>query len=347
MQQQRHTGLTLVELLVVIAIIAVLVGMLLPAVQSARESGRRISCANNLKQLGMALHQYHASNDRLPFSRNFIVAPGAPAAPGSINPIVRTWMVELLPFVELQNVHNSLDLSRSVSDATTSVLTGTSNAGLLSEVLVSLQVCPSNPHATTKRLFDGTARRLSSPQVQQSLVYGPCAGFAQIAGGSPDCFNLSGCQSGRNNIWDWGKRSTYGMFSLNSSTQISFADVRDGLSNTLMLCETRGELSNVRGLFTDLQGTSTSIRINTPYIDPTSLVYAGGNVLLSAPVPPPGAPWPQLDMRTTNTGAASYHASGVNVCMGDGSVRFLGDDIDFPTTYRLLGGRNDGTSSLP
>ena len=350
-------GLTLVELLVVTAIIAVLAAMVLPAVQSARESARRVTCATNAKQLGLALQHYHEMNGRLPFAYNEIVAANAPTAPGSVNgSTLRTWMIELLPYLDMKDVSGKYDATRNSYDGTTSSLTGTNNAGLLATMFVPQQACPSNPHAATMRLFDGQATRLNGPGTQQSLCYGACSGFAQLAFGSPDCVGKTGCQSGNNDVWTWGKTFTYGMFSQNSSTQISAADVRDGLSNTIMLCETRGELLNQRGLFSQLQGTTTSIRINTPYIDTRSnaLVHTGGNANLPTPAPSPGTsvgtspggPW-TLDPRTINSGAASYHSGGATFCMGDASVVFITDSIDFPTTYRLLGNRNDGTAVLP
>lgn len=345
---RRLHGFTLIELLLLISILVVLVALLMPAVQSVREGARRSSCANNIKQLGLTLHQYHASNNCLPFADNYITGTGAPSAAGSVNggtgsPInnERTWMIELLPFVETQNVSGKYDIATYCYNWSTSASTGTSNAGLLSSLFIQQQACPSNPYAVTKALIDGTSIN------QQMLNYGVCAGYAQLAGGSPDCFGLANCQSGYNDYWSFGRAYTYGMFSVCSSTQISFADVLDGLSNTAMLLETRGELNNYRGLFTRFQGTSTSIRINSIWINPKSLYYLGGNVSLSAPLPPPGSPWPLLDMRTTNNGAASFHPSGVNICLGDGSVRFLTEDIDFSTAYRQLGNRNDGVAVLP
>jgi len=342
MSANRSRGFTLVELLVVIAIIGLLIGLLLPAVQSARESSRRASCANNIRQLGLALHQYASSKGKLPFADNYISGANAPSATGSVDGgTERTWMVELLPFIEMRNIYDKYDITTYCYNGSTSASTGTSNAGLLSSLFIQQQACPSNPYAVTKKLIDGGSIN------QQMLNYGVCAGYAQIAGGSPDCFGLSNCQSGYNDFWSFGKTYTYGMFSMCSWTRISFGDVQDGLSKTLMLLETRGELNNYRGLYTRYQGTSTSIRVNSIYLNPTSLWYSGGNVGLSAPLPPPGSPWPLLDMRTTNTGAASFHPGGVNVCMGDGAVQFLSDGIDFPTAYRQLGNRADGGGSLP
>ena len=106
--RRRRAGFTLIELLVVIAIISVLVGLLLPAVQKAREAAARISCANNLKQIGLALHHYEGVHERLPPNREDL--PGRGDGPGSIGGA--TWTVLLLPFLEQDNVYRRWDLSR-------------------------------------------------------------------------------------------------------------------------------------------------------------------------------------------------------------------------------------------
>src|SRR5882672_10216620 len=95
--RKRRTGFTLIELLVVISIIATLVGLLLPAVQKAREAASRISCANNLKQIGLSLHNYESTFERLPPSRTSI---------GSA-----TWAVFIMPFMEQDNLYNQWNLN--------------------------------------------------------------------------------------------------------------------------------------------------------------------------------------------------------------------------------------------
>ena len=121
----RRNGFTLMELLVVIAIIAVLVGLLLPAVQRAREAAARISCANNLKQLGLAMHTYHNDNGRLP--------------PNRLDVGYATWAVLILPYVEQGDLYNRWDRTKTYYEQ--------SNVARLTPV--KIYFCPSRRSSTT------------------------------------------------------------------------------------------------------------------------------------------------------------------------------------------------------
>src|SRR5690242_18310009 len=103
--QKRRSAFTLVELLVVIAIIGVLVALLLPAVQAARESGRRMACSNNLRQVGIALHNYHDVTNCLPVARNQF-------------PLVHSALARILPFVEQGNLHQLVDYTQPLAATT-------------------------------------------------------------------------------------------------------------------------------------------------------------------------------------------------------------------------------------
>ncbi|HTN76322.1 MAG TPA: DUF1559 domain-containing protein, partial [Pirellulaceae bacterium] len=107
---RQSSGFTLVELLVVIAIIGILVALLLPAVQAARESARRMQCLNNMKQLGLAMHNHHSAKLYLPHSHyNYLDSTGSTPAPYSNKQDRRCWFHDMLPYMEQQNLYDDFD----------------------------------------------------------------------------------------------------------------------------------------------------------------------------------------------------------------------------------------------
>jgi prepilin-type N-terminal cleavage/methylation domain-containing protein/prepilin-type processing-associated H-X9-DG protein len=317
---RHHRGFTLIELLVVIAIIGVLVSLLLPAVQSAREAARRSQCTNNLKQFGLALHNYHDTEGCLPHSRG--LSTPAPNIPPTAT---FSGFARLLPYLEQRQVFDTINfllLPNAPENTTTQA------------VSVAVLLCPSEPQTTVPAGEAGVNYRFNEGS-GILFTYGP-SDLPTKANASMPAPN--------------------GPFFSVSRTR--FADIRDGTSNTAALSERlAGDFSNGQAtLNSDLFWTKTfpadldTAITECASIDPTNLTYQG--------VSTQGSPWiagstscvvgfadtPNRRScmfppgRILNV-ASSAHPGGVNTVLCDGSVRFLKDSIARPT-WRALGTRN-------
>ncbi len=204
----RRRGFTLIELLVVIAIIAILISLLLPAVQQAREAARRSNCKNNLRQLGLALHNYHDSHSAFP-SGWIGVTSGAHDIEGGSG---FGWGSMILPAIEQGNLHGSLDFQVAVTHA--------NNATEIGTVIATFQ-CPSDPKPDTWDNDDGDTFATAS--------------YAGVFGTHP----LHDCEAGGSNppLRTTGQCVSNGLFGHNTATRLR--DVTDGTSNTLAIGERR------------------------------------------------------------------------------------------------------------
>jgi prepilin-type N-terminal cleavage/methylation domain-containing protein len=312
-------GFTLVELLVVIAIIGVLVGLLLPAVQAAREAARRSACINNMKQLGLALHNINDAKGKLPFASNCTEWNGSTWAWWTTP--YRTWNCDVMPFLELQSTYERLNFNQHINNNNLSDGFTVGNSTVLNNKRLPFQECPSNPYATGCRKRDGGGfSEMGNSPVE---CYAPCNGPQRCDGKTNDCAADNTYCSVAGSDWN-NKAATAnpGMFGGRNAFQCKFSDVTDGLSSTIMLSEKRGDLLTWGGAFSgNFQGAPTGMRINSPS---TNLTNSG-------------------DYRN-NMGAGSYHPGGATFCMGDASVTFLTDNIDF-VLYNALGGKSDGIAA--
>jgi len=314
--QRRFTGFTLVELLVVIAIIGVLVALLLPAVQSAREAARRTQCQNQIKQLGLALHNFESLTKRLPH--------GSETASPIWGPSAHTY---LLPVIEQGNVFNQMNQGfahGASAETTTGASVVNHEAG--STVRPKIFKCPSEMNT-----FNG-------------FVYG----FTNYHTNWGSWVRIE-------NRWDGLFGTNFAPYSGGPARidAVRLAEVVDGTSNTLAF----GEVANGVGsdpktrdprrdcYLATRPGTPDPVAVRNQLLSMDwrtagtlsgwnwrgypwregSIWRNGFNTLLSPNKPcyRPGAEWWELV-----TPASSYHAGGVNVCLVDGSVRFIPDNID-------------------
>jgi prepilin-type N-terminal cleavage/methylation domain-containing protein/prepilin-type processing-associated H-X9-DG protein len=314
----HRLAFTLIELLVVIAIIAILIGLLLPAVQKVREAANRSTCQNNLKQFGIALHSYHDTNGRFP-------PGGRMSASGDWNDDKGTWMVYILPQIEQENLFRQIPNI----DTTYNPLGVARGISTFNSARVKMFRCPSDGN----NLGEGVSNYAGSlgPQCADGgCGYNPFQGYCnQPSIGIP----YSTDHGSSTNATD-----IRGLFNRLGAT-INMASVIDGLSNTIAVGETlpsehdhywNGSWNHFNG---GAAHHSTIVPINYRTNDRSG--HCAGDQTRSY------ANW------NVSWGFKSRHSGGANFVFGDGSVRFLNESIN-TTTYQLLGCRNDGQAvTLP
>jgi prepilin-type N-terminal cleavage/methylation domain-containing protein/prepilin-type processing-associated H-X9-DG protein len=280
----QRLAFTLIELLVVIAIIAVLLGLLLPAVQRVREAASRVKCQNNLKQTGLALHNYHDSNQRFPPGFTAVAGPGGDVSPGW------GWAFYILPYIEQENLYRSqANLNQSVA------------ASRLLQQKISLYICPSDIQSDPFQVYGLGGVPLTG------VLAAPCSYAAVVGGDETDV--VVGDDNGR----------FHGCFYRNSKTFIN--DIIDGTSHTALVAERAVGISQgtwagaIPGAMQRLGPKNPAYPI-TPNLDfpPDQFVLLHCNWI--------NATINQTDDGGTDD-PSSFHPGGANILFGDGSVRFM------------------------
>ncbi len=328
---KRVLGFTLVELLVVIAIIGILIALLLPAVQAAREAARRSQCANNLKQLGLGLHNYHDVYNAFPYSTlakgSCTTNTGVPAAGGVKNH--RGW-VGVLPFIEQSPLNERFDFNQASGgyDRAGVGVTGSpanGNDAVVSTIIQTF-ICPSDPGRRNIAAGDGAAYAIG--------------GRAGYEGAKTNYDFQAHLQTSDCALWkNIGLTGRY-MFGIESSCRIS--DILDGTSNVVMLCETTLDAKDGRTSpwgYTNwtAAGVDVSWRAGTGGCVPILGLNADAGINFW-----PCCSWSATPCASLARGSVAHwnrpgslHPGGCQVALGDGSVRFISETVSYVTRLRL------------
>lgn len=318
----RRNAFTLIELLVVIAIIAVLIGLLVPAVQKVREAANKMSCTNNMKQLGLAAQNYQSGNGNFPAGWQLPI-PGPttgnvwsnwtyaqtqlkadPAYPGAAR--YTNLLIELLPYIEQDNLAKNWNY--------TTIASNLGPNGSVASQVVKIFICPSSPLG-------------SAPQ---ATVSGNVYGLNSYAG-------VAGINSFRAYNGSTFQISNDGIFYINSRNRI--ADILDGTSNTIMFGERLHRDKNFDRMYTNfpIVGWSGWAWCDQPNAIGDYLVGATQPINWLIPDSATGGnsssnPWVQQRLSTMGSG----HVGGANACFADGSVRFVKDSLPLATLQALV-----------
>ena len=297
---RRTHGFTLVELLVVIAIIGILVAMLLPAVQAAREAARRAQCINDLKQVGLGMHNYHSAVQSLPPYMTVYFGNAHAQHCGNMECFFQGWAAFLLPFVEEQDLFDTLNLDEPHW--------APGQNDIVRESSPAVYRCPSDGH-------NGT---------QVSFVHGTPGTALYGRGNHVVSIGVGNIDDGRGYPAARRLAKENALFSFNSA--VRFSRVSDGLSKTALASETLTAPGN------DFRGAifASSYAFYNHSLTPNDRIPDQLRDILCESIPEA----PCIDAFTINAPrlgeitARSNHPGGVNVVAADGSLRFVRDDVD-------------------
>lgn len=296
----RCRGFTLIEALVVLGLIGVLVGLLLPAVQAAREAARRARCTNNLHQIGLAIHAYHGNHDCLPpgWLKSFdprYIGSEPPCGSASVD---KSFLVMILPGMEQEALYNAINQSLHIESRENRTVHG---------IAIGAYACPSDPDSGRPRAAEMESkirRGMADPGERLEAVftsYTACLGsFHAFADPMP----WHDCQ-----VDPKALAQLNGPFGI---APVRYAAIRDGLGQTIFVAERAT---------TPLRAWGDSVH------DRAGWYFAGSlaDTLFTGFYPPNA--FQKIDQPFTSA-ASSLHPGGLNALMGDGSVRFLSETID-------------------
>lgn len=323
-------GFTLVELLVVITIIGILIALLLPAVQAAREAARRMQCSNNLKQVGLATMNYESVHGVFPISYCFVDYVSSDPTPS----LRGSHLVRLLPYLEFLSIYERINFN--IGDAAANqTVDGTASGQRFETIPIAAFRCPSDGRLDSSGLIASSGLAFTNyvPSAGPTKVYGP---------GNPSCR----CNATAwNNYWlslgqpAYSEGNPAGPFTRQAVNYqkpyiCSVSDVKDGMSNTFFFGEALATCSvhvDTGGWFLahglGLHTTLIPLNFDTCHDLSESLG--------------PGRECNYRETWNSELAFRSSHAGGANFALGDGSVSFISETIDF-ATYQYLGAKADG-----
>jgi len=296
----RRRGFTLIELLVVIAIIAVLIALLLPAVQAAREAARRIQCANNLKQLGLGMHNVHTAMNSFPMNETV--------------PVARYWGPQIIPYMEQVNLYNlyNINVDYNLPENSTAV-----------QFPLSVFICPDSPN---------------SPRMNPTFIAKPGPGMGKWPAAAADYAASCGINSNlwaKPSVMTSGDPGNYDgvLQGNNTAGRRNVAEIVDGTSNTIMLAESAGrpQIWRTGWKMVPNSGAATATSsILCGWGEPNAFVFRGydqGGVTIKG----------RCALNCSNVYAVyAFHPGGANVVMADGSTRFIKETVSIETFAALL-----------
>lgn len=351
MKRQRYSGrvrgFTLIELLVVIAIIAVLIALLLPAVQQAREAARRTQCKNNMKQFGLGLHNYHDVYGRFPLPALFNFGPGVGSGLGGME-TSNVWSLAILPFLDQSAVYNAYNFNVSAYDPSNQTAV---------QAKLSAYVCPSTPRSSNVINYTLPAAATGGLiTANATLTNAGACDYVALTRVKPAFLNIAyNTNTYTADLEGWGKGGVcIAIPALAGSQTIpdggSIRDIIDGPSNTIMI----GELAGRNTLYRtgNLTVGSTSATDEAAYqqfasggawADPFNGVwelsgrnYDGTGTQGPCAINCSNAKMTPARIFQYSAGLYSFHTGGAHVLMGDGSVRFVSQNLSGITLSQLI-----------
>jgi len=328
---RRQRAFTLIELLVVIAIIAVLIALLLPAVQQAREAARRTQCKNNLKQIGLGLHNYHDTYTKFPAAMYFSNFPNQNGAslPGYQQTNGGTmhgpnWLVGMLPYIDQAPLYNQINFTQAMGAAANAAITSAS---------MSAFVCPSDGQSNSGNKFQDTGRM--GPNMWARGNYAASGNGPQWNGYT----NQNGTQ-----VYNSMPMQQRGVMGYNGWGGINA--VVDGTSNTVASWEIRAGLgiTDPRGIWANSRnGAGFIANCNNPSSSTSSGdcyginegTHADGDDILGC-INTPAQGMGCHGNGDGQSGPKSLHTGGVHALMADGSVKFINQNLDGFTMAKLV-----------